>query len=92
MFLAAVARPRYDYSTGNGFDGKVGIFPMVTERLAQRTTNNQAKGDVITVPLAVDKQVYYNCLKDQVFPAIMRKWKGKRSHVESSAVLTDACH
>lgn len=76
MFLAAVARPRYDYTRRRGFDGKIGIFPMVTQRVAKRTTKNQTKGDIITVPLSVDKKVYYDTLKNDVFPAIKQKWPG----------------
>lgn len=40
MFLVAVALPVSDYAHDNGFDGKIGIFPIVQEREAQRTTPN----------------------------------------------------
>lgn len=81
MFLAAVARPRYDYDRKRGFDGKIGIFPIIEHRAAQRTTQNQKKGDVIMVPLTVDKNVYSNLLKTKVIPAIKATWPGMYTHV-----------
>jgi hypothetical protein len=74
MFLAVVARPRFDYGKGRGFDGKIGIFPIVSEREAKRTTKNLTKGDDITVPLSVNKEVYYKLLVDEVLPTIQRVW------------------
>ena len=78
MFLAAVARPRYDYGRNRGFDGKIGIFPSTRLREAKRTTKNQVKGDLIMEPLSVDKTVYYDTLVDDVLPAIKRTWPGKQ--------------
>lgn len=77
MFLAAVARPRYDYDKKRGFDGKLGIFPIVTKRVAKRTTKNQQAGDLITEPLSVDKAVYRELLLKSVLPAIQAKWPGE---------------
>lgn len=76
MFLAAVARPRYDYNKNRGFDGKLGIFPIVKKRLAKRTTKNQRAGDLITEPLSVDTAVYRSLLLDSVLPAIQSKMPG----------------
>lgn len=72
MFFVVVARPLYDYGKGRGFDGKIGIFPIVSEREGKRTTKTQTKGDVITVPLSVNKEVYYNMLMDEVMATIRR--------------------
>jgi hypothetical protein len=44
MFLAAVARLRYDYANLEGFDGKIGIFPLVTKHEAMRTTKTRRTG------------------------------------------------
>ncbi|DBA03820.1 TPA: LOW QUALITY PROTEIN: hypothetical protein N0F65_005710, partial [Lagenidium giganteum] len=68
MLLTAVTRPRYDYKCQRGFDGKIGIFPIVSERIAQRTTKIQTKRDTVTVPASVDKKVYYELLTEEVLP------------------------
>ncbi|CAM9323168.1 unnamed protein product [Pylaiella littoralis] len=41
MFLAAVARPRYDSSRNRQFDGKIGIYPFTVQRPAQRNGRKQ---------------------------------------------------
>jgi hypothetical protein len=76
MFLAAVARPQYDYDRQRGFDGKIGIFPLIKYREAKRTTKNQTKGEIFPEPLNVDKKVYYDTLVQQVLPAIKAAWPG----------------
>ncbi|XP_022042021.1 uncharacterized protein LOC110944677 [Helianthus annuus] len=40
MFLAAVARPRYDSSGNEVFSGKIGIFPFTTLEPAKRSRNH----------------------------------------------------
>ena len=35
MFLAAVARPRFDSSRNRQFDGKIGIYSFTVQRAAQ---------------------------------------------------------
>ncbi|TBU12761.1 hypothetical protein CWI38_0638p0010, partial [Hamiltosporidium tvaerminnensis] len=48
MFMAAVARPRYDAHRKLYFDGKIGIWPFVYQAPAQRNSKNRAKGTMIT--------------------------------------------
>ncbi|TBU00089.1 hypothetical protein CWI36_1747p0010 [Hamiltosporidium magnivora] len=48
MFMAAVARPRYDAHRKLYFDGKIGIWPFVYQEPAQRNSKNRAKGTMIT--------------------------------------------
>jgi hypothetical protein len=36
MFLAAVARPRFDVNRNCTFDGKIGIFPLIEKEEAKR--------------------------------------------------------
>ncbi|KAH9106366.1 hypothetical protein AeMF1_018014 [Aphanomyces euteiches] len=50
MFLAAVARPRYDYSKKKIFDGKLGVWPLVETTVAKRGTKNRAKGTPFVAP------------------------------------------
>ncbi|TBU00910.1 hypothetical protein CWI39_1540p0010 [Hamiltosporidium magnivora] len=48
MFMAAVARPRYDAHRNLYFDGKIGIWQFVYKEPAQRNSKNMAKGTIIT--------------------------------------------
>ncbi|KAF0688357.1 Aste57867_20021 [Aphanomyces stellatus] len=48
MFLAAVARPRYDPHRRCVFDGKLGIWPFVKHAAAVRNSKNRPKGTIIT--------------------------------------------
>ncbi|ETW05020.1 hypothetical protein H310_04072 [Aphanomyces invadans] len=43
MYLAAVTRPRYDYKSRRFFDGKLGIWPIVEDIVAQRSSKNGQK-------------------------------------------------
>ncbi|CAM9335293.1 unnamed protein product [Discosporangium mesarthrocarpum] len=53
MFLPAVARPR-KMSNGVWFDGKIGIWPIVDTRVAQRTSKHRPKGSKVLVPAMVN--------------------------------------
>ncbi|KAF0710382.1 hypothetical protein As57867_005530, partial [Aphanomyces stellatus] len=58
MFMAAVARPRYDYTKNRMFDGKLGVWPFVESTLAIRSSKNRPKGTPITSPTTVTGDVY----------------------------------
>ncbi|KAF0704838.1 Aste57867_7242 [Aphanomyces stellatus] len=60
MFLAAVARPRYDANKKCIFDRKIGIWPFVQKSVAVRTSRNRPKGAILTVTQSVDSDVYYD--------------------------------
>ena len=69
MFLAAVARPRYDYNKGAWFDGLIGIWEFAEEKIAQRT------GTIETV--AIDKVInkeHEEMLVNKMIPAIKAKF------------------
>lgn len=75
MFLAAVARPRFDVEKNITFDGKIGIFPFVTEKPAERSSVNRPKGTMETKVLpTVTKEVSRDYLVNKVLPAIKEKW------------------
>ncbi|KAF0714759.1 Aste57867_3712 [Aphanomyces stellatus] len=74
MFLAAVARPRYDPHRRCVFDGKLGIWPFVKHVAAVRNSKNRPKGTIITKPQNVDAHVYFDCVIDNVVPAIVAKF------------------
>jgi hypothetical protein len=75
MFMAAVARPRYDRSQNQWFSGKLGIFPFVYQEPAKRSSKNRPAGTMVTKAIeSVNKDVIRRCLIDQVVPAIRSKW------------------
>ncbi|CAM9276214.1 unnamed protein product [Choristocarpus tenellus] len=64
VFLAAVARPRFDTTSNKNFDGKLGIFPFV-ERVA---------GMMEIKTVEVTREKYKKMLIDNVIPEIKKKW------------------
>ncbi|OWZ09271.1 LOW QUALITY PROTEIN: hypothetical protein PHMEG_00018054 [Phytophthora megakarya] len=77
MFIAAVARPRYDFRRKTYFDGKIGIWPIVERIKAQKASKNRPAGTPITKNINMSRQVYVSMLKEKVFPAIREKWPEK---------------
>jgi hypothetical protein len=55
MFLAAVARLRFDDQGNCTFDGKLGIWPFVEKVRAKRASANWPAGMIETKPIKVDK-------------------------------------
>ncbi|ETV64386.1 hypothetical protein H257_18710 [Aphanomyces astaci] len=80
MFLAAVARPRFDHARKTMWDGKVGMWPFVSVLPAQRSSKNRARGTLITTPIVVTKPLYRQYLLDHVIPTIKQAWPGPRAH------------
>ncbi|XP_074290123.1 uncharacterized protein LOC141616863 [Silene latifolia] len=75
MFMAAVARPRYDEDGVVLFDGKIGIFPFIYEVEAMRSSKNREKGTLEVKPIeSITKEVVKQCLLEKVIPAIKAKW------------------
>ena len=74
MFLAAIARPRYDNNGECTFDGKIGMWPFVERKEAQRDSANRPRGTIETKPIGVTRTVYRRMLIDKVIPAIKEKW------------------
>ncbi|KAG3254306.1 hypothetical protein PI124_g1166 [Phytophthora idaei] len=79
MFLAAVARPRYDFGKERYFDDKIGIWPITEQNFAQRGSKNRPKGAPITKIISMTRNVYTKMLLEKVFPAIREKWPGRKS-------------
>ena len=75
MFLAAVARPRYDITLNKQFNGKIGIWPFVFNEPAKRNSKNRTAGTLETKPiLSITKDVIRSCLIEKLLPAIREKW------------------
>ena len=48
MFMAAVARPRWDPNRKTMLDGKLGIWPFVYQEQAKRSSKNRPRGTLVT--------------------------------------------
>ncbi|GMF48789.1 unnamed protein product [Phytophthora fragariaefolia] len=87
MFLAAIARPRYDFTTKKYFDGKIGIWPIVERTKAKKTSKTRVAGTPITKNINMSRKIYVQMLKDKVFPAIREKWPGPRGEEDHGEVI-----
>jgi hypothetical protein len=75
MFLVATARPRFDAEQRVLFDGKIGVFPLVTQEPAKRSSINRAAGTLETKPItSVTKEVIRSYMIEKLLPAIKEKW------------------
>ena len=74
MFLAAVARPRWDSSRNCFFDGKIGFLPLVEQVPAQRSSRNRPARSLETKTYSVTKESYKKLLLESVIPKIFEKF------------------
>jgi hypothetical protein len=79
MFLCAVARPRYNETTGEWFDGRIGLWPFANYVPAIRSSKNRAAGTLELKSIAVDHQSYRDMLVHNVIPAIKQRWPGTKN-------------
>jgi transposase len=69
MFLGAVAAPRED----KNFDGKIGLWHVGEEKVAQRKSKFHEKDDVYMVNVNMDGDCFIEMMKESVIPAIIEK-------------------
>ena len=81
MFLAAVARPRYDEDGECTFDGKIGMWPFVERVAAGRSSVNRPAGTIVTTPISCTRRVYRQMIIDHVLPAIKLKWPDRDRNI-----------
>jgi hypothetical protein len=74
MFLCALARPRWNYTTNSMWDGKVGMWPIGHIRPAQRNSINRPRGTPVWHNKSITRKVYRKLMIDKVLPAIEQKW------------------
>lgn len=75
MFMAAVARPRWDSNNVCTFDGKLGIWPFVYESPAQRNSKNRVKGTIETKCIeSITQEETRKMMLTKLYPAIREKW------------------
>ncbi|KAH9143121.1 hypothetical protein AeRB84_012861 [Aphanomyces euteiches] len=70
MFLGAVARPRFDEDGTCAFDGKLGLWPFVSQEPARRNSCNRRAGSMVTTLVNVTAEVYREYFLKKVVPAI----------------------
>ena len=70
MFLSAVAHPRFDIFGNCTFDGKIGLWSVTQQVMAQRGSVNRPAGTIETKPLTLTKGVCLDFLVQHVLPAV----------------------
>lgn len=75
MFLAAMARPRFDDEGNETFSGKIGVFPFVTLQPAQRRSKNRDAGTLELKALtSVKRKDIKAYLIEKIIPVIHERW------------------
>ncbi|XP_074377327.1 uncharacterized protein LOC141718848 [Apium graveolens] len=75
MFIAAMARPRFDEEGNVKFSGKIGIFPFITKEPAKRSSVNRPAGTLETKAMtSVARETIKHFLIHTIVPAIQPKW------------------
>jgi hypothetical protein len=89
MFLAAIAKPRYNADGECTFDGKIGMWPFIERVAAQRNSSNRPAGTIETKCVTVTKQVYREYMIEKVIPAIKEKWPNQQELKDGLIVQQD---
>lgn len=75
MFLAAMARPRFDEEGNEIFSGKIGIFPFAKMQPAKRGSKNRAAGTMELKPMtSIKREDIKELLIGKVLPRIRERW------------------
>ncbi|XP_047258607.1 uncharacterized protein LOC124890829 [Capsicum annuum] len=81
MFMAAVARTRFDENGIELFSRKIGIFSFVVKEPAKRNSKNRTAGTMETKPIqSVTTDITRACLIEKILPAIIAKWTASDSN------------
>lgn len=73
MFLAAMARPRFDREGKETFSGKIGVFPFITMQLAKRWSRNRAAGTLeLKAMTSIKREDIKELLIKKVIPSIVK--------------------
>ena len=79
--LAAVASPKLDTTANHSFDGKIGIWSLITKEPARCSGHNQSAGTIVTKAItSVTANVYRGFLIDNFLPDIQDNWPWYRHH------------
>ncbi|XP_010462700.1 PREDICTED: uncharacterized protein LOC104743302 [Camelina sativa] len=93
MFLAAMARPRFDEEGNETFSGKIGVFPFVTMEPAKRRSKNRDAGTLeVKASNSVKREDIKACLIEKVIPIIYERWliedRGKTIFIQQDNART----
>ena len=93
MFLAAMARPRFDEEGNETFSGKIGVFPFVTMQPAKRRSKNRDAGTLeLKASTSVKREDIRACLIEKVIPVIHERWpvedRGKTIFIQQDNART----
>lgn len=93
MFLAAMARPRFDDEGNETFSGKIGVFPFVTLQPAQRRSKNRDAGTLELKALtSVKRKDIKAYLIEKIIPVIHERWpiedRGKTIFIQQDNART----
>ncbi|GMF56020.1 unnamed protein product [Phytophthora fragariaefolia] len=58
------------------FDGKLGVWALLTREPAKRSSRNGPTGTMVPYPVVVNKETYRNMLGEHVLPSIQAKFSG----------------
>ncbi len=81
MFLAAIARPRFDDDGPYVFDGMIGFWSVTEMVTAKRNSRNRRASTLEPKSFSVNRDVYRELITEKVIPAIRRKWPGPKSDI-----------
>jgi hypothetical protein len=73
MFLCALARPRYNNTTRQWFDGLIGIYPVGEFDVYRRRSANHERGELKWTNISLDREEYQQMMIKLVLPDIKRK-------------------
>jgi hypothetical protein len=81
LFLAVIARPRYNSAGECTFDGKIGMWPFVEQVAARRASIHRPAGTIETKPVNVTTRIYRQFMIEKVLPAIKLKWPDRNCQI-----------
>ncbi|ETV67888.1 hypothetical protein H257_16013 [Aphanomyces astaci] len=77
MFLCAFARPCEE----DGFDGKIGMWPFVSQAPAVRNSRDRPAGTIVTTVINVDAATYRDYVLNRVVLAVKEKYCNSNKRV-----------
>ncbi|XP_057530102.1 uncharacterized protein LOC130808661 [Amaranthus tricolor] len=75
MFMCTVAKQIYSSNGNVIFDGKIGMWPFISQEPAKRSSKNRRRGELETKPIrSITKEHMRVMLITNVIPTIRAKW------------------
>lgn len=74
MFIAVVAKLRFNDNKECIFDGEIGVFPFIEKVATKRSSKNREKETIVTKLIdSINKDAIRNVLINDIVPAIIRR-------------------